>query len=578
MNKVFTQLTVGIAAFAGMLLPRVDATAQQFVASGLQLQEASQLHEVSELRASEPAMLKSSVYVAKDLNGNEYDVDAILKSGKAIMMDFSAVWCGPCWRLHTGGFLEALYAKFGPNGTNQIEIFGIGADGSSTPDKIRGNGPGTMGNWTMGSDGKPVPYPVFADTRLANVLGLPIKGFPTLYLVGPGNKYIECREEVQTNDTDFKKFAELLNLFMTEGDKPKSIRVSGVTDMYSGETFALTMSCATVAPITSVKWEAPEGITLTKVNDQKYNITANKVGSYEIKVTVANKNGAVTHSVTVTVSNPITQYPFFCGMDVKDKLDKGWRALDHDGDGFSFDSYMGRGLMERLGLSFSNPGTKAGAEQSEDCLISFGKFFPTSFRNGQFSGSEINPKNELLSAPLVIPADAKSPKFSCYITTAFQATKDDELKVMVSKLGDANGVELLAPQKPKEKGWTKISADLSAYKGETILLTLVPVVNGSSAIQVDQLRVTMDGTTDVEAPSFSVQTSLYPNPATESLTVQTRVGSTFELFTIDGTLVSTTKVESETTTVAVAQLPAGSYVARITSPEGDLVLRPVIIR
>ena len=572
MKKVITQLAVGITMLTGMLVATTDVVAQQsFLTSNVQLRSATQL------RAGEPKPLKSSEYVAKDINGKEYNIDAILKSGKAIMIDISAVWCGPCWGLHQSGAMEKLYKKFGPKGTNQIEVFWVGGDSRSTVDRIHGKGSGTQGDWTKDSNGNPVPYPIFADPQMASALGIPVEGFPTLVLVGPGNKWVECRGEVQTNDPNFKKFQELLSLFMTENDKPAALRFTGVTDLYQGETHTMKLACNTVAPITSVKWEAPAGIKLTKVNDTEYKVTAETLGSYEISATVTNKNGDAKESIKVTVSDPISTFPFFCPMDTKDKLDKGWRSLDLDGDGLGFDSYMGKGLMARLGLSFKDPNTKVGAENSEDCLISFGKFYPTKFNNGNFSGDNINAKNELLSAPLVIPADAKAPKFSCYITTLFTANNPDKLKVMVAEL-NGTAVELLAPQSAEGSGWTLISADLSAYKGKTILLSLVPVVNGVSAIQVDQLRVTMDGSTAVDTPTLNVETILYPNPATEFITVQTRAGSTIELFTLDGARVAETKAINGTTTLAVGQLPAGTYMARITDKDGNSVSRPVLVQ
>ena len=493
------------------------------------------------------------------------------------MIDISAVWCGPCWGLHQSGALERLYKKFGPEGTNQIEIFWVGGDSRSTVEKIHGKGSGTQGDWTKDSKGNPVPYPLFADPQMYPALGIPVEGFPTLVLVGPGNKWVECRGEVQTNDPDFKEFKKLLSLFMTEKDKPAALRFTGVTDLYQGETHTMKLAYNTVAPITSVKWEAPAGIKLTKVSDTEYKVTAETLGSYEISTTVTNKNGDAKESITVTVSAPISTFPFSSPMDTKDKLDKGWRSIDLDGDGLGFDSFMGKGFMGRLGLSYKNPNTKAGAENSEDCLISFGKFYPTALGQGGFSGNDINAKNELLSAPLVIPADAKAPTFSCFITTLFTADNPDKLKVMVT---EPNGtpVELLAPQSAKGSDWTLISADLSAYKGKTILLSLVPVVNGVSAIQVDQLRVTMDGSTAVDTPTLNVETILYPNPATEFITVQTRAGSTIELFTLDGARVAETKAINGTTTLAVGQLPAGTYMARITDKDGNSVSRPVVVQ
>lgn len=581
MNKLITRLALSITLAGGMLLPATQATAQkQLVASDLQLVEAPALREASQLRAGRAGdlvNLKTSKYVAKDINGKEHDIEAILKSGKAIMIDFSTVWCGWCWKLHESGALEKLYAKFGPEGTNQIEVFWVEAEGASKS-KIQAKGK----DWTKDSKGKPVPYSIFSDARMASTLGIDVTGFPTLVLVGPGNKWIECRGEVQTSDSDFKQFEALLKLFMTKEDKPQAVNFSGLTELYIGETHQLKVSYSTVAPVTKIDWKAPEGITLKKVSDEEYQVTANKLGTYEIEATVTNKNGSATGKVTVTVSDPISSYPFFSAMDVKDKLDKGWRSIDHDGDGFGFDSFMGRGCLGRLNLKLNDPNYKPGAENSADYLISWGTFFPTETKPGKnggvsFSGSTIEPDNELLSAPLVIPADAAKPTFSCYISDFFQANKSDELKVMVSEL-NGTPVELLAPQAPIGGDWKLISADLSAYKGKTILLSLIPVVNGESGIGVDQIRVTMDGTTDVEAPTLNVQTTLYPNPASDYVTVKTRVGSSIEIFATDGALLSTTQAKGEETTVALAQLPAGRYLVRITSLEGEIVLRPLIIK
>lgn len=573
MNKLITRLAVSITFVGGMLLPATQATAQQqLVASDLQFVESSTLGESSQLRAGRADQLinlRTSKYVAKDINGKAYDIDAILKSGKAIMIDFSTVWCQWCWVLHESGALDKLYAKFGPEGTNQIEVFWVEDEGASKS-AIQAKSK----DWSRDSKGNPVPYPLFSDSRMHPTLGIDVPEYPTLVLVGKNKKWIECKQEVTTSDPDFKKFAELLALFITDEDKPQSVNFFGPTDLYVGETHTLKVNYATVAPATKVEWRAPQGLTLKKVSDTEYQITADKLGSYELEATVTNKNGSATGKVTITVSAPIASYPFFCGMDNKEKIDKGWRSIDHDGDGLGFDSFSGEGFLERLGLQLKD-GAKAGAEKSDDGLISFGKFYPTECIKGNFKGANIEPNNELLSAPLSIPADAAKPTFSCYIMCFFKDDKADELKVMVS---EPNGtpIELLAPQK-STPGWRLISADLSAYKGKTIQLSLVPVVNGASAILVDQIRVTMDGSTDVEAPTLNIETTLYPNPASDYVTVRTRVGSTIELFATDGAMLSTTQAKGEETTIALAQLPAGRYLVRITSLEGEMVFRPLII-
>lgn len=88
----------------------------------------------------------------------------------------------------------------------------------------------------------------------------------------------------------------------------------------------------------------------------------------------------------------------------------------------------------------------------------------------------------------------------------------------------------------------------------------------------------MDGSTDVETPTLTLQTTLYPNPATDYITVRTVEGSIIELFASDGTFVATAQATSAETTMTVTQLPTGRYLARITAPNGETILRPVIIR
>lgn len=95
MNKLITRLALSITLAGGVLVPATQATAQQqLLAPNLQLVESSTPSGASQLRASQEGRwfygLTTSKYVAKDINGKEYDIDAILKSGKTIMIDFSA--------------------------------------------------------------------------------------------------------------------------------------------------------------------------------------------------------------------------------------------------------------------------------------------------------------------------------------------------------------------------------------------------------------------------------------------------------------------------------------------------------
>lgn len=570
MNKLIPLLAISLSLVGGLFLPETKATAQQLANSTPQGIETSALRSK---RAEDLFNLRSTHYTVKDINGKEYKLDELIASGKIILIDFSTLDCKACWDLHKSGALEKLYAKYGPQGTKQIEVFWVEAKGAEkskiqTPNK----------DWSKDNQGNPVPYAICSDEHMCASLGIYETAYPILILVGAGNKAIDCSEEVRTTDPDFKAFGSLLGLFMKKEDKPQAVSFSGVTDLYVGETHTMRLSYATVAPVTKIVWTPLDGVTLERVSDTEYKVTATKIGSYDIKVTVTNANGSTTSQVPVTVSKPIATYPFICSMDVKDKLDKGWRSIDHDGDSFGFDSFMGKGLVDRLGLDPEDY-TEQGAEKSADCLVSWGTLLPMLAQDTPegvyFDGpNNVVPNNELRSAPLEIPADAVKPTFSCYIKAyLYDKDKENSLKLCASEL-NGKPIELLVQN--VGDSWTQISADLSAYKGKTILLSLIPDIKGSSAILVDQLQVSTGGSTDVQTPAFSVQTTLYPNPATDYVTIRTTIGSTIELFATDGTKLSTRQATSEETTMALSQLPAGRYLVQITSLDGEVICRSLV--
>lgn len=217
MNKLTTRLALSITLVGGMLLSATQATAQQEVSmQELQLAQTSSLRAVKPLvndKANLLVNLKTTQYKAKDINGKEHDIDAILKSGKLILFDFSTVWCTWCWKLHNSGTLEKLYAKFGPEGTNQIEVFWVEVQGASK-NRIQASGK----DWTKDSKGNPVPYSIISDARLHLTLGIDVIEYPTLVLIGK-NKWIRVYSEIVTDDPEFPEFVDLFNLFIDESDK-----------------------------------------------------------------------------------------------------------------------------------------------------------------------------------------------------------------------------------------------------------------------------------------------------------------------------------------------------------------------
>ena len=125
--------------------------------------------------------LMPSGLVLTDLNGTTHDLDALLSEGKAIFIDVSATWCGPCWGFHQTGILEELYTTYGPEGTDEVRVFFIEGDAATTVSQLNGVGSGTQGNWVAGT-----PYPIVDDAAAGDALSVGF--FPTLYMICPSRR------------------------------------------------------------------------------------------------------------------------------------------------------------------------------------------------------------------------------------------------------------------------------------------------------------------------------------------------------------------------------------------------------
>ena len=133
-----------------------------------------------------------------DLNGTTHNLYSYLDSGYTVFIDFSAVWCPPCWSYHNSGALENMYIQHGPlgfpnvdtNTTDDVMVFFIEGDGNTVVN-LGGSGGGTLGDWITGT-----PYPIICTDGTVNTTAVKnaydVGYWPTIYRICPDRILIEA--------------------------------------------------------------------------------------------------------------------------------------------------------------------------------------------------------------------------------------------------------------------------------------------------------------------------------------------------------------------------------------------------
>jgi hypothetical protein len=228
------------------------------------------------LNAQIPNGTPAPDWTATDINGTTWDLSDILDLGQHVVLEFSATWCGPCWSFHNSGTFNTLHDTYGPNGTNQIRVFYIEADVSTTTPCLYGPvgcSGGTQGDWVTGHD-----FP-FIDIGNGNAITMAsdyqIGYYPTIYAVSANgnNGVYEVGQETDIN-TWASWFFESFEMDMT----------ASITDAICPGNGAIQVTPINGAGSINYEWSTGQWNTdyIDGLEAGTYSVTATDDNGYEI--------------------------------------------------------------------------------------------------------------------------------------------------------------------------------------------------------------------------------------------------------------------------------------------------------
>jgi|YNPMSStandDraft_1061717.scaffolds.fasta_scaffold05786_4 hypothetical protein len=521
-------------------------------------------------------------WTLKDINGNNHTLYNYLDQGKRVIIDFSAIWCNPCWSYHSSGALKDVYNQYGPSGSvNQtMMVFFIEGD-EGTIAQLNGASP-SVGNWVQGT-----PYPIIAtcpppDGNGPNVsAAYNIGYFPTVYTVCPDRTIYESGQKTASQHYSFAN-STCAPLTTTTNDV-KAFKLTVPNFVYCTGSFSPTLtiqnygnanltSCSIVVKlngniIQSTQWNGNLARYET-ANIQLNSISSLPDGTHTLLVELSNPNNTTdennsNNNISKTFTAMVNPYPLPLSQNFSGTTfpPAGYDNVDATNDGYKWKrsstaGYNGAGSMY---IEFYN--------------ISSGNY-------------------DDFVLPLISFSNISNPQLTFWMAhRRYSASYSDKLQVDIStncgqtwtQVWMKSGANLATNPNyttsqylnPASSDWRQETVNLTNYQGQSNILIRFRATSGyGNNCFVDEINIT--GTSGNSITNLNPVIDIFPNPAQNNFYITNAQNSTIEILDIVGNIITSQKINNSLETIEVSNIANGTYFVRIINNNGNYTKKIVI--
>ncbi len=341
------------------------------------------------------------------------------------------------------------------------------------------------------------------------------------------------------------------------------------TFVMAGESVNFTDQ--SVGSPTSWKWTFTGGIPATSILQNPSAINYPTPGNYTVKLKIS--NGTVSDSIIQMAYITVSGYPSSMSLDFESLADftlsfSPWTVIDvKGGNTYGINQPNGNPYLflhsnEPMAYICFNPSKTTPA--MTDLTPHSGQKLGCCFS----SYPPMNPNNKWLISPKM--SLGIDPRIEFWVKSYATQFGNEMYNVAVSTtdLNPASFIPLTTSPESSPADWTQRSYNLSAYSNQNVYIGIQCVTNDSFIFMLDDISIT--STVGLNDLQYTDQLILYPNPATDHLTLKSgrpfQSSVKIDLINTLGELIRSWSdpVFQGSMTLDIHDIPQGLYILQIT--------------